>query len=131
MNLLNDIFDVDKNRIMEVNKKYMVTMIIIVLFVIALLYFFKKDCYYENKITNVGDNVVLIVEKEMINDIKNNKKIIIDGILNDYSINRIESLQDICFVYIKIDYKNINDNTYRIYLGKERVLDYIVRILKK
>ena len=131
MNLLSNIFDIDRIRIMEVNRKYMFALIILVIIILVCLLFIRKDYYYINTITNVGDNTVLVVEKDMVKNIRDKKKIIIDNIENDYSINRVEQLQDVCFIYINLNYKNIHDNTYKIYLGKENVLEYIIRILKK
>ena len=131
MNLLSNIFDIDRIKIMEVNRKYMIFLVTIVLFLTFGLFCIKKDYYYINTITNVGENIVLVVEKDMINNIKNKKRIIVDDIENDYSINKVEELQDVCFVYVNMDYKNIHDKMYKIYLGKENVLEYIIRILKK
>ena len=131
MNLLSNIFDIDRIKIMEVNRKYMNFLVTIVLFLTFGLFCIKKDYYYINTITNVGENIVLVVEKDMINNIKNKKRIIVDDIENDYSINKVEELQDVCFVYVNMDYKNIHDKMYKIYLGKENVLEYIIRILKK
>ena len=131
MNLLGDIFDIDKIKIMEVNRKYMITLIMLSFIIISLLLFVKKNYYYINTITNVGDNVLLVAEKEMVNNIKNSKKIIINGTISNYSINRIEQLQEVCFIYVNLDNKNIDGNTYKIYLGKESILEFIIRILKK
>lgn len=130
MNILSDIFDTDRIRIMEDKRKYMVILIVIFL-IITILFIHEKDRYYTNTITNVGDQKVLIVEKDMIDSIKSSNKIIIDDLESDYSINRTEVLQDVCFVYINLEYNDIHNNTYKIYLGKERVLDYIIRILIK
>lgn len=130
MSLLNDIFDTDRINIMEVNKKYMIMLVVVCVFISILLIIEKKK-YYTNTITNVGEKTVLVVEKNMIDSIKSNKKIIINDLENNYSINRIEVLQDLCFVYVDLEYNDFYSNTYKIYLGKERVLDYIIRILKK
>ncbi len=130
MNILSDIFDTDRIRIMEDKRKNMVILIVIFL-IITILFIHEKDRYYTNTITNVGDQKVLIVEKDMIDSIKNNNKIIIDDLESDYSINRVEVLQDVCFVYVNLEYNEIHNNTYKIYLGKEKVLDYIIRILIK
>ena len=130
MSLLNDIFDTDRINIMEVNKKYMIMLVVVCVFISILLIIEKKK-YYTNTITNVGEKTVLVVEKNMIDSIKSNKKIIINDVEINYSINRIEVLQDLCFVYVDLEYNDFYSNTYKIYLGKERVLDYIIRILKK
>ena len=131
MSLLNEIFDTDRIRIMEVNRKYMFILGIIAFFIVISLLFIEKKHYYVNTITSVGESVVLVSEKEMINIIKNNKKIIIGDIEFDYSINRIEVLEDVSFIYLNVDKENIHSNTYKIYLGKENVLEYIIRTLKK
>ena len=132
MNLLNNIFNVDKIEIMEVNKKNIViVLLIIILIILGLL--IQKKYYYINKVTKVGNNVVLVVEKEYLKIIKKTNKIIIDNIESDYSINKEEVLDEIVFLYVDIK-KTINiesNNTYKIYLGKESLLEYIIRVVKE
>ena len=131
MNLLDEIFDMDRIRIMEVNKKEMIALLVVFI-IILFLFIIKKNYYYTNIVTNVGESVVLVVDKEMVNQVKNNNEIIINDVDYIYSVNRIEVLEDICFIYTNLDIKiNVLNNTYKIYLGKERVLEYIFRILKK
>ena len=131
MNLLSNVFNVDRIEIMEVNRKNIMIVLVILIVVIFLL-FIKKNYYYINTITKVGEKIVLIVDKSNLSNIKNNNKIIIREIEDEYSINKIEVLDEVNFVYI--DLKNnieiTNNDTYKIYLGKEKLLEYIVRIIK-
>ncbi len=133
MNLLINLFDIDKREISNVNKKSVILFLMFVLIIIALVLFTKKNNYYTNEFTMVDNNIVLLVEKEYINTIKNNKKIIINDINFSYSINTISPVNDIYMVDIKLNnaIKNINTGKYKIFLGKESLFDYIVRIIKK
>lgn len=131
MNLLNNIFSYDNMEINKVNKRYILIFSLLII-LILLLMIIKKDNYYENTFTVIDNSIVLLVDKNYVNKIKDNKKIIIDNIDCEYSINSVESLNDMYMVNIKIDIKiNVNNGSYKLYLGKERIFDYIVRIIKK
>ena len=132
MNLLNNIFNYDEMEIVNVNKRYIIVMIIIVIIIIALV-LIKKDNYYSNTFTMADSEILLLVEKDYINRIQKHNKIIIDNIENDYSIMSITPIDNIMMVKIntKIAINNINNGVYKIYLGKERLFDYFIRIIRK
>ena len=131
MNLLNSLFNYDDIEITKVNKRYIVMLMVIIIITIAIV-LIKKNISYINTFTIIDDSVILLVDKDYINKIKNINKIIIDDIEFDYSINGIEPLNDVCMVSIKTNTKlnNITSGKYKILLGKERIFDYIVRIIK-
>lgn len=132
MNLLNNLFNTEDIEIVNVNKKYLI-IVIIVLVVIGLLLIINKKNYYINKYNVIDDEIILLVEKEYINKIKNSKNITINDVENTYSINTIMPLDNNFLVSIKLNIriKNISEGDYKIYLGKERLFDYIIRIIRK
>ena len=132
MNLLNNLFNTEDIEIVNVNRKYLIIMIVVSV-VISLLLTINKDNYYVNKFNVIDDGIMLLVEKEYINKIKNSKSITINDVENTYSINSIMPLDNNFLVSIKlnIEIKNINEGDYKIYLGKERLFDYIIRIIGK
>lgn len=131
MNLLNNMFDTCDVEIINTNRKYFIFTIVVLILVISLL-MIKKDNYYSNNFSVSDNEVVLLVEKGAINKIKENKKIIISDIENSYSINTITALDNSFLIGINLDtaIKNVNSGDYKIYLGKERLFDYIIRIIK-
>ena len=132
MNLLNNLFNIDDMEIIRVNKKYLIITLIMII-VIVLLLFIKKDNYYSNSFSIIDENIVLLVENDYINKIKELKEITIQDIKYEFRINEIESMDNNYLVNIRLDtiVKNINHGTYKVYLGKERLFDYIIRIIKK
>ena len=132
MNLLNNLFNTEDIEIVNVNKKYLI-IVIIGLVVIGLLLIINKKNYYINKYNVIDDEIILLVEKDYINKIKNSKNITINDVENTYSINTIMPLDNDFLVSIKLNIKikNISEGDYKIYLGKERLFDYIIRIIRK
>ena len=132
MNLLNNLFSTEDIEIVNVNRKYLI-IIVMVLLVIGLLLIVNKDNYYINRFNVIDNEIMLLVEKEYINKIKNSKSITINDVENIYSINSIMPLDDNFLVSIKLnmEIKNITEGDYKIYLGKERLFDYIIRIIGK
>ena len=132
MSLLTDLFDNDDIGIMKLNKKYIFFIIVIILLIIVLL-FIKKEIYYQNTFNYTNNEAILLVEREYVNRIKEMKEIEVSGIMCGYSINDITSLDNAFLINIKLNTKinNISNGVYRIYLGKERLFDYIIRIIKK
>ena len=98
---------------------------------VVLLIFLEKNNYYIGTFTVSNDKIVLLAEKDKVNNITSNKKIIIDGIENNYSIRSIDVIDNVSMVNIKTDIKikNISSGTYKVYLGKERLFEYIIRII--
>lgn len=132
MNLLNNLFSTEDIEIVNVNRKYLI-IITVVLLVIGLLLMINKDNYYINRFNVIDNEIMLLVEKEYINKIKNSKSITINDVENIYSINSIMPLDNNFLVSIKLnmEIKNITEGDYKIYLGKERLFDYIIRIIGK
>lgn len=131
MNLLNNLFNAEDMEIVSVNKKYVVITTVFLVF-ISLLLVIKKDNYYVNNFSIIENEINLIVEKEYINRIKKSNIIIISGVESKYSINSIMPIENNYLVNIKLDtIENITMGEYKIYLGKERLFDYIIKVIKK
>ena len=133
MNLLNKLFDSDKYEVIKINKKSVLLLIITCLLIMFLLFFVKKDNYYINNFTNIDGEIILLIDKDYINTIKNKRKILINDIEFDYSINSIIPVEKKYMLNIKLNNKidNIKTGKYKVLLGKENLFDYIFRILKK
>ena len=131
MNMLNNLFNYDEIEINNINKKYIILIVIIVVTIILLL-LMKKDNYYDNTFTIIDGKIVLISNDKEINKIKDNKELFINDIKYDYSIEGLEVLDDNVLVSINLDtvINNINHGTYRIYLGKESMFNYIIKKIK-
>ena len=131
MSLLNDLFNED-NEIILLNKKYLIIIIIVILLIILFLVI-KIDNIYHNSFDFTNGKTVILVEKEYINKVKETNKIEIEGIMCGYSINEIMPFNDNFLIDVKLNtsMRNINNGTYKVYLGKERIIDYIIRIIKK
>ena len=131
MNLLNNLFNAEDMEIVSVNKKYVVITTVFLVF-ISLLLMIKKDNYYVNNFSIIENEINLIVEKEYINRIKKSNIIIISGVESKYSITSIMPIENNFLVNIKLDtIENITMGEYKIYLGKERLLDYVIKVIKK
>ena len=132
MNLLNNIYNFDDIELVNKNKKYLVLITLFLIIIISLL-IIKKDNYLENSYTIMDDKIVLITDKDNLNKIQETNKIIIDDIKCDYKIVEIENFDNNILVSIVLNnnIKSNNQGIYKIYLGKERMLDYIIRIIKK
>ncbi len=132
MNLLNNIYNFDDIELVKLNKKYLLLITLFLVIIISLL-IIKKDNYLDNSFTIVDDRLLLVTDKDNLNKIQEANKIIINDIKCDYQIVEIESFDNSYLVSININnqIKNIRGGTYQIYLGKERLFDYIIRIIKK
>lgn len=132
MNTLNNIFNTDEIEINSVNKKYSKILLIIIILVSSLL-LIKKDYYYENILLIDDNNTFLLVDKDVINSVKDKKTILVNKISNNYSINRIIDKGDICYMDIKFNtnISIISNTKYKILLGKESIFEYIIRTIKK
>ena len=132
MNLLNNLFNADEIEITNINKKYLIIVVITLIFTITLL-FTKKNNYYHGTFTINNNDIVLLVEKDYVNKIKKTNKIIVDNIETDYSINKIMPVDSIYMISINLNPKidNLKTGEYKVYLGKESLFEFIVRIIKK
>ena len=132
MNLLDSLYNASDAEIFRFNKKYLI-IIVILLAIIAFFVTMKKKLYYENTFSVSENSLVLLVENDFVNQIKEVNKIIIDDEEYEYSVNNIEQVDNIFFISIELntEIKNIGQNNYKIYIGKERLFDFIIRIIKK
>lgn len=131
MSLLNNVFNYDDIEIVNLNKKYYLVLILIIV-IIVMLFLIKKDNYYVNTFSSL-DETVLLVESKYLDKIKSSKEIVINDIKYDYSVNIITPVDSSFLVSINLNHKvkNTNHGVYKINIGKERLFDYIVRIIKK
>ena len=131
MNLLSNLFNSDDIEITNLNRKYLIIISITIIIMIALL-LIKKDNYYQSTFNMIDEKTILLVEKEYINGIKNKKEIVINDIKSDYSIETIEPFNNnyLVSINLKTNIKNIENGTYKINIGKERLFDYIIKKIK-
>ena len=132
MNLLNSVFNRDDY---EINKRnhFSIILVSIMIVIIVIILVMSKECYYSNVFNKVQEDIVLLVDKDYVNKIKDEKEILIDDIKYEYSIKKLEQLNDNYMISININTKleNINQGIYKIIIGKESIFDYIIRIIKK
>ena len=126
------IFDIEDKLLINKTHQYIKLFCIIFAFALVSLVLLEKEHYYENIIEFINDDTaVIIVDKKSINMIKEREKILLGDLLSSYSINKIEESDKNYIVSINIKEKvNIYTNKYRIFLGKEKIIEYIIRILK-
>ncbi len=131
MNMLSDSFN-DDVKIFSFNKKYLCHVVLLSVILLMLL-FIKKNMYYQNSFNIVNEKIMLLVDNKYINVIKETKEIEIEGIRCSFSINSILPLEDKYYIDISLNPKIdiISNGIYKIYLGKERLFEYIVRIINK
>ncbi len=129
--LLNNVFDTDKMQIRKYNNSYLRILIILLILFIILTFIIKKNNYFENYLIVDNDNIVIMIEKSKINFIGKEGNIIINDIMNYYNIIKIKDDDNVCLAYISLqtNIENINHQKYQILLGKETIIDYIIRII--
>lgn len=127
MNLLTNLFD-DNWEIISINKRSLLLVIIFIALIVILL-LVKMDNYYQNVFNVFENKLSLLVEREYLNRIKSSKEIIIDGIKYDYDIVDIEPIDKNYIMHISLhtSLKNNRQGSYKIYLGKERLFDFIIK----
>ena len=132
MNLLNNVFDLDRIEINHSNQKYLLIFGILMILVL-IVFLLKKDYYYENTLIVNDNEILLLTDREEVNKIVNNDNIWINEIRSDYSIDKIINQDSICYVSIKLNIPitNITSVKYKILLGKETIFEYFVRIIRK
>ena len=128
----SNIFNTDEMEINITNKKYFIFLIIIIFIIIGLLTI-KKYYYYENNLLQDEGSFMLLAEKDVVNTIKDKRTILINGIKNNYNINKIIDNGNVCYIDIKIDVdiENISSGKYKILLRKETFFEFIIRVIKK
>ena len=131
LSLLNSIFDLDQIELHRIYKKC-IKICIIIIFVLTVFLIIKKDQYYENSYMKNEDKFLLIVDKNIVNIIRNKDSILVNDLESNYSINNVLDNGDICYLDINLttNISNKEKGKYRIFLGKETFLEYIIRIMK-
>lgn len=130
---MNNIFDREYMKVNDLTFRYCVISLLLIIALISSLLIVKKDRIYQNKISFIdGKNALVLVDKNILSNIKDNKKIIINDISYEYSIEKIEENEEVYLVSIKfiVELQNIKANVYEINLGNESLLKYIIRIMK-
>ena len=127
----NDIFDHDLISLNSLNKKYCLIIFSILIILVILLFLIKKDLLYKNIITLNDSKGIMVVEKDYLETVKEQKKVYINNVSYDYNIEKIEEANDfylltVCFPY---ELKNIDAKEYQIFLGKESIFKYFIRIM--
>lgn len=130
--LLHNVFNQDDIKVDYFNKKCLLVMIIVIVTLLIMVFTIKKDYYYENIITQSDTSIILLAHKNMVNIIKRNKSILVNDIESDYSINKIVDGKNICYIDInlKTNILNIYNLEYKIFLGKETIFEYLIRIIR-
>ena len=112
--------------------KYNTCFLIILLIIIIMILFLKKENYYQNYISFVnGKNALLIVDKDYLNYLNQEKKIVLNDITFNYNIDKIEEKENNYVVSIHfINDISLKTNFYKIILDKESLLAYLIRTIK-
>ena len=119
-------------------KAFYYSAIIGILLILVVLYSCckKKNLYYENTLYIENNEIILTVNYDKLEYITDNNKIIINGNVYNYKVIDINIFNNgNIFYQIKISINSdviLNDIVleYKIFIKEERVLEYIVRVLK-
>ena len=119
-------------------KAFYYSAIIGILLILVVLYSCckKKNLYYENTLYIENNEIILTINYDKLEYITDNNKIIINGNVYNYKVIDINIFNNgNIFYQIKISINSdivLNDLIleYKIFLKEERVLEYIVRVLK-
>jgi len=130
---MNNIFNFEQKKINNKTTFYIsIIIILIILLIIGLLLIKKEKSYQDGLIHDEENNYYLIVKKNYLNELKRQNKLLIENIEYDFKIEEIEKRDDIYIVKIifPIKLKNIADS-YKIILGRENIIEYIIRVVKE
>ncbi len=130
--MLNNSLFLDQLIIKRESVKRLLIVIGISIILILFLFFYCKEYYYTGTLSVVNNEIALMIPKDQLNEIKTKNIIIIDGIQNNYNINKISNMKDflMVYIYLKTKQENIQNQEFKIYLGKEKIIEYIIRIIK-
>ena len=128
----NPIFDGDYLETKKQSYKYLIVVILVITLTIVLLLVIKKQRYYVNQLEFLDNkNAYIIVDKDILDTIKNKKQLFIDDISYDFDIDKIEENNMIYFVNIHFSSDLlVNTKIYKVYLDNESFMNYIIRIIK-
>ena len=132
-NRIENLFNKDYTLVHDNTLKYGITCLIIGIIIVILLFLINKECFYSNTISFIDKNrAYLIVKKDKMSNITNNKTIMLNNINYEYDVIKVEEKEDLFLVEIifKINELNINTNKYSIKLSDESIMNYILRIMK-
>ena len=126
------IFNNIDRRIYNVAFKYNVIFLGILLLIIFSIVLLKKNYYYQNTIIfKDGNQADLVVDRNYLNNINNNDILILNNVDFKYNIDRVEEIETNYIVSIHFNNEiKINTNTYKVLLGEESLLKYIVRMMR-
>jgi len=133
-----EIKDYYKNEVCLETKVFIYSLVIgfLLVLLIVIMNFLKKDLYYENNLIIESNQHAMI--NVLLGDLKiveNNSYLIIDNRKYYYKIKEIEIINDINLYYrIKLQLDNnllVNSiNSCKILVRKENIFNYIVREIK-
>ena len=111
--------------------KYNICFFTIMIIIIMMLVFIKKECYYQNIISFIDENNAnIIVNKENIDIIKNHNELLLNDLSIKYNIDNIKENDDYYLLKIHFDIGiNSSQNIYKIYLNNEPLIKYIIRVI--
>lgn len=129
---MNSVFDNDKRYIKMLLIKYSIFTFIGLIVFLALGLLITKKYYYQNVITFENEEkAYILVEKNYLEMVKKQNKLIIDDITYDYNIERIEDKNKMYLVEIKFTIPvKIENNVYKIMLEHESIIKYILRTIR-
>ena len=127
-----NVFDLEYQKIINLTIRIGIITLGIITILFLLLIFIKKDKGYHNNIVFVDNqHAYIVMDKDLVNDIKLQKEVWLNEVKYDFIIDKIEKKNNIYLGYISFSYElNLDVNTYQIILGKERLLNYILRVMK-
>lgn len=132
MKKLEKVFDNNYLELSYFSFKYGIISIILAFLIIISLLVIKKNYFYINSIAFTSSNTgMIVVDNSRINDLKKINQIIVGDMVVNYNIEKIEETDDVYLVDIKFNEElKINENIYKVFLFKESILEYIIRVMK-
>lgn len=123
---------------MLIKRSILYLIIIIISLVIVFLYlvFNKKNIYYENELMVLDHNYVeTYILKSDLSYLNSHKKLLIDNKEYSYKIKDLELISGIETYYkvqmeLKNDFLKNSFNNYKVIVRKEKLLKYIIRLMK-
>lgn len=134
MSKFDNILDNDYMKIQEFTFRSFIFIFILLILLIFSVLFIHKERFYTNAISFINEDMAcIVVSDEVLEIIKQRKELLINDISYDFNIEKIEKKRNMYFVYAKFSFKisGLDDNNYKIFLGKESLMKYIIRKLRK
>ena len=122
-----------KDRTIKSNLLLIIVCVLLVTTIIFSLCY-KKEKYYENYIVINDNNTYIIADRNKLDILKNNNKLIVDNEEYSYKIKEISKEQEMLKVRISVDFDRCYvDNIsfkYRVHDNDERLIKYVLNIIK-